>query len=320
MDGVHRGVHKALQVAGGGVRSHHHLAEAVDGGLNQHVGNAEQAALQARGQSDAGNVDQLTPVNSHVPDVQMHRAGEAHQADDHQHRANRLGADRGDSNARHVHVEADHHHQVEDHVHHPGNGQVEQRALGIAHGAQDGRAEVVNHVEGHAQEIDPHIGGCQVEHGVLHHPQQWTAEKEAHQAHEQACDHGQGHRRVDALVHLRRVVGAKGLGHRHAAAHAQADEHVDHQIDQAARGAHRRQVLFARKAAHDHHVRRVEQQLEDAGGNQRQGEHEHLGQHRAGGHVHFIAFCACHSSFSFCVEENQSRGLSCGPRQLSGSL
>ena len=231
----------------------------------------------------------------------MHHAVGTHQAEGYQHRAHRLGSHSRDGHACHIHVEADDQDEVQHHIHHTGDGQVNQRTLGIAHGAQDGGAEVIHHIEGHAQEVDLHVGGGQIQDGVVHHLQQGPAEEEANQTHGHTGDDRQGHGRMHSLMHRRRIICAEGLCHRDAAAHAQADEHIDHQVDQTAGGAHCSQAFLAGPAAHDYHVRRVEEQLQNTRCNQRQGKDKDLGQQCALGHVHFVFLDTCHIARLLCI-------------------
>ena len=85
-------------------------------------------------------------------------------------------------------------------------------------------------------------------------------------------------------------------GHHHIGAHREAYKQVDGEVDQRGVGAHRRQGLLAGEPAHHHHVRRVEQELQQAGGHQRQGEQQDLPCQRAVYHVHPVSapFLCCH--------------------------
>ena len=52
-------------------RRHNHRAQAVDGGLNDDIGNGEHRALQSGGQADAQNAPQTLPVDTQLFRLQM---------------------------------------------------------------------------------------------------------------------------------------------------------------------------------------------------------------------------------------------------------
>ena len=164
--GVHGGVDEAFDVAGGGVACHGDGAEGIDGGLDQHIGNGEQAALEACGETHAEDLLQLAAVDAQLLRVQVDGAVGAEEADDHQHHADDLAHHRGNGHARHAHVEYDHQKQVQKHIHDAGDRQVIQGTAGVAHGAEDGGTEVVEHIGGHTHEVDLHIQGSGVDHVI----------------------------------------------------------------------------------------------------------------------------------------------------------
>ena len=290
MEGVHGGVNEALQVLGGRIARHHDVAAAVDGGLNQHVGDGEARALEARRQADAGDGKELVPVHAQLLQIQVHEAVGADQADGHQHRRDHLGDDGRQRHARNAHAEADHKQQVQQHVHQARNREEVQRAAGVAHRAQHRRAEVVEHVEGHADKIDAYVLGRQRQHALrrAHPRKEGAAEDEAEDsdphAADQADEDGGVHRLLGAPVVVRAVVARR----HNVRAHRQPQKHVDNQIDERSRGAHRRQGLLARAAPHHDHVRRVVQKLQYARQHQRNCKCRHLRDQLPVNHVQLI--------------------------------
>ena len=291
MEGVHGCVDEALQVLGGRVARHDDVAVAVDCGLNQHVGDGEAGALEARRQADARDGGQLVAVHPQLLQIQVHKAVRADQADGHQHRRDHLGDDRRQRHARNAHAKHHHEQQVQQHVHDARRGQKVQRTAGVAHRAQHSRAEVVQHVEGHADKVDADVAGGQRQHALRRaHPfEEGSAEDEAEDADghaaDQADEDGGVHRLLGAPVVARTVVARR----HHVRAHRQPQKYVDDQIDQRSRGAHRRQGLLARAAAHHDHVRRVVQKLQYARQHQRNRECRHLRYQLAARHVQLIA-------------------------------
>ena len=187
-------------------------------------------------------------------------------------------------------MERDDKDEVEGHVYDSGEGEVVQRPLGVALGPEDGRAEVVEQVGGHSQKVDAQVDGGQADNvGGRGHPLQKLADhRHPEDHHGDAADQGQGHGGVDAMADVVVPPRPQVPGHHHVGAHREAYKQVDGEVDQRGVGAHRRQGLLAGEPAHYHHVRRVEQELQQAGGHQRQGEQQDLVCQRPAAHVNAV--------------------------------
>ena len=291
MEGVHGCIDEALQVLGGRVARHHDVAIAVHRGLNQHVGDGEARALEARRKADLGDGGELVRVHAQLLQIQVHEAVGADQADGHQRRRDHLGDDGCQRHARHAHVEADDEQQVQQHVHQARERQEVQRTAGVAHRAQHRRAEVVQHVEGHADKIDADVLRCQRQHALRRaHPfEEGPAKDEAEDADGHAADQADKDGGVHRLLGAPVVTSAVVARRHHVRAHRQPQKHVDDEVDQRRRGAHRRQGLLARAAPHHDHVRRVVQKLQYARQHQRNRKRRHLWNQLPVGHVQLIA-------------------------------
>ena len=86
------------------------------------------------------------------------------------------------------------------------------------------------------------------------------------------------------------VLRAEEMGQGHVGADGQSDQQIHDQIHQGAGGPHLGQGVAARKAADDHQIRRVEQQLQQAGEHHRQGKEQQLRQDGADGHIDLMGF------------------------------
>ena len=285
--GVLGGGDKALDIAGGRVARHGHGPKGVDRTLDEHVGNGKGTALNARGQADLHHAPQLILFQPQA--AQVHPVGRVglYQAQQHQPRGNTLGNHRGNGHAGHIQVEADDKEQVQHHVDDSRQEQEVQRPLGIPHRPQDGRAEVIEHAGRHADEIDAHVQAGLVQHLLwgAHQLQHGRCQGNADDQHNAAKDQAGQHRGVHRVPQRLAVIGAVVLGHQHVGAHRKADEQVDDQVDQRAGRAHRRQSLGPGKAPHHNNVRRIEQQLQNAGDGQRDGKADNLPQQGPVGHV-----------------------------------
>ena len=69
----------------------------------------------------------------------------------------------------------------------------------------------------------------------------------------------------------------------------QTYKQVDQQIDQRGVGAHSSQGRLSAELAYHHHIRRIEQELQQAGGHQRQRKQQDLVGKRPVAHIDFIA-------------------------------
>ena len=285
--GVHGRVDEAFQIGRCRASSHDRGAEGIDGGLDHHIGQAEHGALQARRQADEQDLLQGTGVKAQLVQVQMQRALFPHQHGGDQAGRHCLTDDGGQRNARHAHGKADDEHKVQHHIDDTGRRQTVQRTLGVAHGPQQSAAEVVQHVHGHADEVDLEVQRRKVDDilRAAHELQQAAGGKKAHHGQQYAAGKAQRHGGVHGVLYAVLVLCAKAAGSYDVRAQREPNEQVHQQIDQGTVGADCGQRGAAGKAAHHHNVCRVEQQLQNAGCSQRNGKQNDLLQHRAAGQV-----------------------------------
>ena len=111
--GVAGHIDEALDIAGGGVAGNDRLAEAVDGRLNDDIGQGEGHALNTGGNADLQNLPQPGQGNAQLPQLKADVALLMHQAAHHQKGGQALADHRGDGHARHVHLEHDHQQKTE---------------------------------------------------------------------------------------------------------------------------------------------------------------------------------------------------------------
>ena len=307
--GVHGGIDEALQIGGGRTACHHRGAEGVDGRLDDHVGQAEHGALQTGRQADKQNLLQGTHVEAQMMQIQMQRALLLHQHPRHHAGGNGLTDDGSQRHACHAHGKANDEHKVQHHVDETGCCQTVQRALGVAHGAQQRTAEVVQHGHGHPDEINFKVQRREVDHilRAAHQLQQPPGCKEPHHSQQHAADKAQRHRGLHRVLYAAVIFCAKAAGRHHVCAQRKPYEQVHQQVDEGAVGADGGQCGAARKAAHDHYVRSVEQQLQNAGSCQRDGEQDDLLEHRAAGKVSGAACLSHEKSTSFLSFTRRSR-------------
>ena len=203
----------------------------------------------------------------------------------------RLRNDRGPCNARNAEFEHDHKDHIQHDVQHAADGQIDRRAVAVAHGAQDGCGEIVHHGKGHADEDDAHVERRLIDDvgGRVHQLQHSARAEQADHADQQAADGAHGDGGVHAFLDRIAVARAEGPCYHNARADRKADEKVREQRRQRTRGAHGRQRGRAGEAADDGHVRHVEQDLQKTGQHQRDGEFQNRRDQRRVEHIHVAA-------------------------------
>ena len=228
--------------------------------------------------------------------LQTVRSVRFHQADGHKSRRNHLRNDRRNGNTRHAEMEHNDEEQIQNDVYNARNGQKVQRALCVAHRAQNRRAEVVQHHRRHAHKVYAHVKR-RLTQNVLrgaHQGQQRLRKRNAHGNQYNTAHKACQHRGMYGLAQLLCILCAVIARHKHVCADGKADEHVDEQIDKRAGRAHRRQCRVAGKAADHHNIRRVKKQLQNAGKHQRHRKAQNFAQQRTVAHVDLVgplSFC-----------------------------
>ena len=260
---IHHVIDKAFQVAGCRIAFHCHRSEGIDGRLNQHVGDGENSALQARRQAYTNDRHKLVRIN---PQIAKHQAAGVlpfHQRPNHQGGGDHLRCRRGNGNTGHAQAESNNRQQIKQHVHDAGDHKKDKRTFGIADGPQDGRTEIVHHTGRHTEKIDFHIRGRQRNDVVRgSHPRKKRAAPEkSDQQNDHAGDHAGQHGRMHDLTNRFFIFSAPGVSNAHADTHRQAHKHVDNQIDESAGGSHRRQSLAAGIPSDNDHIGGVEAKL-----------------------------------------------------------
>ena len=172
----------------------------------------------------------------------------------------------------------DHKEQVQGHIHHAGNAQIQQRPLCVPGGTEDTIAEVVYRHGRHTQSVDPQIphgagqqlllGIQQQQHGLR---QQQT--DQTHHDTDTAADEQGG---VDGLLHVLVTAQPQSTGHDHVDTAADANEQPRKQGYQQSGGAHSAQRQIVGKFTGNGHVAEVEQHLQHLRHHQGQAEQQNI--------------------------------------------
>lgn len=209
-------VAKPFDAGGGGIARNGGRTEGIDGGLNEHVGDGEHAALQTGGDADAQNQNEGAALDARFFRLEADIAVAGDQAGEDKRRADELADDGRDGDARDAELQPGDEQHVEDDIDHAADGQVIQRALGIADGAKDGRAIVIDEAGGQADGVNIEIELCAGQHvfGAAHQFQQRGGEEQQQRAEQHAGKNGQRHGGMHRAAHAVPVSGSGRAGRR----------------------------------------------------------------------------------------------------------
>ena len=194
-----------------------------------------------------------------------------------------LAGHRGRRHPHDAQVKDRHQQQVQQHVHHTGDGHVQQGAFRVSYGTEHGAEEIVHRQKRNAQEVDPQVDGGQgkdLRRGV-HEPQHGAGYGDPQEGEEQTAHRARKGCGLHGLPHAQVVSGAEVPGGQNAGPGAQPHEQVDEQLHQSPVGADRRQGRVPVEPAHHDQVGGVEGQLQYAGEHHRHGKGNKLGQEPA---------------------------------------
>ena len=312
--GVHHVIGEDFDVVGGARGCHNDLAEAVDGGLDDDVGNGEHRALQSGGQADAQDHPQTAAVHAQVARLKADVLAGAQQAAEQQSRAEGIGHDGRDGHAVDGHMEHGNEEQVQQHVQHAGHRQRHERHTRLADAAEDRRLEVIKQDDRHAHQVDAQIQQRLRKHVVRHmqRAQQGGSGQLAERGDDNAAQQGKHDGGVHGLLHGLAVAAADGVCDDDIRAEGDADEQVDDERDEravCADGGDGNGLVRAGEVADNGNVGGVEQLFQNGCCGDRQGKLRQLAPDRAVEHVEPLAFCGSHVEFLLSIQKH----LDCGP-------
>ncbi len=155
-------------------------------------------------------------------------------------------------------------------------------------GAKHSRAEVIEHLHGHADEDDADIQLGEVDHVFrrTHDFQQRARGRKADDRQHCAAHKGQEHGGMHRFGDVFRVLRAGEARDEHVYADGKADKQADDHVIERTDRTDGRQRFIARKPADHDGIRRVEEQLQNAGEHNWKRKKQHLGQKGAFRHIH----------------------------------
>ena len=286
---------------GDGVR-----AEAVDGGLNQHIGEGIHQRPQRSRDADAQYFGGVKGIQTDLPEIDMHHAVGAQKVPEGGNGADVLGEDGRPCGAGDAQMQVDYKDNIQHDIGERSGHQIPERTPGIADGAQNGGTGIVEHVADHAAGIDAQVrlrhadGLIRRVHGAQHR----ACQSENNDGQHQSQDERQGNSGMHGLAQLVLAPCAVELCGNDGDAGGDADEQSDEEVNQgcgsAADGGKRQ---LADKASDDNRVNGVVQKLEKGPGQkgdkenkkllpQNPSDHRIL-RHRSGRYRLVLCACSC---------------------------
>ena len=135
IDAVHGRVNEAFQIGSRTIAGHGIGTEAVDGRLNQYIGDCKHAALQTGREADAGERKEFVFVYGDFAQLQTDITFRADQTDDDHDCGHGLRSYRSQSYTGDTHMEHDHQQKVEGNIDQTADHQKIQRSFRITDGS-----------------------------------------------------------------------------------------------------------------------------------------------------------------------------------------
>ena len=234
VEGVHREIGKILNIGGGRAACHHVLTKAVDGCLDDDVGQCEQDTLKACRQTDFQDSQHFIFVNPQQLEVQTERSLLFDQTTQN-HKGRKALRNRGcRRDTSDVKLQNNDEEKIQYDIDDSGDRQIIQRAFGISFGAQYRAAEVVDHHGRHAEKIDPHVQGGKRQNLLrrLHQFQNRRRDHNADDPHRDTRYDAQRDRGMYGLADIAFLARALISGRQYIAADSQPDKKINQKVNQ----------------------------------------------------------------------------------------
>ena len=247
------------------VGRHGQLAEGINLGLDDDIGEGNHGVLHPGGQSVADDLREHVPVEPNLPQLHREDITLPQQIGHAQHHAPRLGQHRGHRRRPDTPVEHRQEQPIQENVQQRGKNQVIQRPAAVPQGVDDAAADIVHHHRQGAQEVI-----AEILHRLRHHlrirlhpGQEGGGQGHAHDSQNDSAYNAEGQHRVDGPGDLLFLSRAEIPGDDHPRPHGRAHDEADHQENQRAGGGDSRQGVSPQALSHDKGIRRVVQLLEN---------------------------------------------------------
>ena len=277
-EGVQDVISQYLHVKGRRGARHHIRPQAVDGRLDDQIGNGKDHTLKSRRNADSKDVLQNRTLQAEAPLLQTNSALCPAQVPKQESGADAVGQHRGQRHARHIHLQYDDKEEIQDDVQDAGNHQASQRSSGVPLTPENGCFKIIEHDKNHPHKVDSKIfyrHGCddcrriqQVNHG--------TGNNLPDAGNEHPANNRQHHGRVNGFPNPPLVLLTGKIRNNHVGTDGHPDKQVYRQRDNRTVASHRRHGVLSRKLTDYCNIRCVEELLQDTGHGQRNGKSHQL--------------------------------------------
>ena len=267
---------KALQLGIGAAAGHSGLAEAVDIGLDHHVGKGDDAVLHAGGQTVADNIQKAFAVETEIPEPDTVGGIHPQQMDQAQKGADTLGDGGGNGGRAYTEAKSRHKQQVQADIDKRGYDQIEQGVFAVAYGVENAHENVIHDRKQTAAEVKTEIFDGLGQHfrRCAHPAQDHRRQADTHNGQHRTGHKAEGNGCVDGLAHGVILLGTESTGNDHTGTHSQAVEKADHHEDQTAGGADGGQGIVTDEITHTPGIEGVIKLLEHIPKKDRQGKQQ----------------------------------------------
>lgn len=278
------------------------------------AGQDDLAEIHGRGLDGHGNAQgqqtlELRAVDAEAgkPEIKAEALPVAVEICDGGQKADALADHRGQRRAEHGQAQIFDEYDVQHDVQHRRDADEHKGPLAVAHAAQDSADDVVaidEHQSAHAGDHVIHgviVGGG----GRVEPAQHRKAQAVAYRRHDQRKAEQKGEHGADSLADVVVALGAHRLSDDHLARRGKAHGHKGEQVQDVAADGYGAHARLADVIAHDHHIHQVVYRLQGVGYEQRQGETDQKGHHRAPGHIPHHGFR--HGITSFATKSMRRR-------------
>ena len=233
VEGVHRGIDEAFEVARGSITCHRIRTEGVDGGLDEDVRDGEHRALQSCRKSDPGNLNGDFLIDGKLFKVKLIDGVITYQTDNNADCGESLGNNCCQCNTCDIHMQDNNEDKIHSDVDEACDGQEQERTDGVADGAQDGACKVIKKHNRHAGKIYAHVECGKVDNVCrgIHQRQEWLCKNDADNAEEKTADNRKRNRRMDRFFDLTFLIGSVVTGYQNINADGKPYKYVDQEVD-----------------------------------------------------------------------------------------
>ena len=210
-----------------------------------------------------------------------------HELSHNHHAADPLGDHCGDGCPRNSHMEAADKEKIQDHIHHAGHSQINQRMGGISHSPEHAGSHIVEQRKGNSCKINHQVQGGIGKHvlrntdGLKKRPGKGKAQRSENHAEQGSESHGG----VNCPAHLMSLLRSKILRNHNPGAcgepHKKSHQHVDNRCG----GSHCRQGTGTHIIPHHVGVHRIVELLKEISDQQRHRKPENRSEDSSSDHI-----------------------------------